>query len=132
MHALLAFLIAGVLLIQAGAAHAAAEPAIPACPRAPAPAVVTIAQLPAEVQAILDEMGPVADAGGAFNGSDVIDPAHPVPTQRLLSGQVGPDCILLKVEKGGRGYSHGLLQFGRVTGHWQLVRRAYRRPDEPT
>lgn len=127
MQAFQPVLIACAWLSLAGAARAADAPA---CPRAPASAVVTIAQLPAEVQAVLDEMGPVADPGGAFSASDVVDATHPVPTQRLLSGQVGPDCILLTIEKGGRGYSHGLLQFERVGGHWQLVSQAYRQPDQ--
>lgn len=97
----------------------AAPPAIP---------VTTIAQLPAEVQAELASMGPVSDPGGAFSPSDVVDAEHPVPTQRLISGQAGPDCILLTIEKGGRGYSHGVLRFERKDGHWVLASLVYQQP----
>lgn len=99
-------------LLAAGAVHAADAPAQP---------VLRIAQLPAEVVAVLEEMGPVADPGGPFNPSDVIDTEHPVPGQRLVSGQAGADVILLTLERGGRGQSHAVLKFARVGGHWQLV-----------
>ena len=107
-------------LLVAGAVHAADAPAQP---------VLRIAQLPAEVVAVLEEMGPVADPGGPFNPSDVIDTEHPVPGQRLVSGQLGPDVILLTVEKGGRGYSHAVMKFARVDGHWQLVSQTHQLPD---
>jgi hypothetical protein len=89
---------------------------------------VRIAQLPAEVQAELLSMGPVSDPGGPFSESDVVDAVDPVPGQRLISGEAGADCIVLKIEKGGRGYSHGLLQFERVGGHWVLASLVYRQP----
>ena len=88
---------------------------------APAQPVFRLAQLPAEVVAVLEEMGPVSDPGGPFNPSDVVDIDHPVPGQRLVSGQAGPDLILLTLEKGGRGHSHAVLKFARVDGHWQFV-----------
>lgn len=113
------------LLTLAGAAHAG-----DACTPTPGVPVATIAQLPAEVQAELASMGPVSDPGGAFSPSDVVDAVNPVPTQRLVSGQAGPDCILLTIEKGGRGYSHGLLRFERVDGHWVLASLVYRPPAE--
>jgi len=110
--------IASVLL--AGAANAGGAPAQP---------VARLAQLPAEVVAVLEEMGPISDPGGPFNPSDVVDTAHPVPGQRLVSGQLGPDVILVTVEKGGRGYSHAVLKFARVDGHWQLVSQEHQQPD---
>ena len=73
---------AGVLL--AGAVSAAAAPAQP---------VARLAQLPAEVVAVLEEMGPISDPGGPFNPSDVVDATHPVPGQRLVSGQLGADVL---------------------------------------
>ena len=99
-------------LLLAGAVHAVDAPAQP---------VRRLAQLPAEVVAILEEMGPVSDPGGPFNPSDAIDPEHPVPGQRLVSGQAGPDVIQLTLEKAGRGQSHAVLTFARVDGHWRFV-----------
>lgn len=110
--------IASVLL--AGAANAAGAPAQP---------VARLAQLPAEVVAVLEEMGPISDPGGPFNPSDVVDAAHPVPGQRLVSGEVSPDVILVTVEKGGRGYSHAVMKFARVDGHWQLVSQEHKLQD---
>lgn len=107
-------------LLMAGAANAA---------EAPVQAVSRLAQLPAEVVAVLEEMGPISDPGGPFNPSDVVDTDHPVPGQRLVSGQASPDVILLTVEKGGRGYSHAVMKFARVDGHWQLVSQERRSPD---
>lgn len=95
---------------------------------APSTPVATIAQLPAEVRAELDAMGPISDPGGAFSPSDVVDAEHPVPTLRLIAGQAGPDCIALTIEKGGRGYSHGLLRFERKDGHWVLASLVYQQP----
>jgi hypothetical protein len=45
--------------------------------------------------------------------------------QRLVSGQAGPDRIMLRIERGGRGASHALLQFDRIEGHWQLVNQTF-------
>lgn len=111
------------LLTLAGAAHAG-----DACTPQPGIPVANLAQLPAEVQAELASMGPVSDPGGAFSPSDVIDAANPVPTQRLVSGEAGPDCIVLTIEKGGRGYSHGVLRFERVNEHWVLASLVYQQP----
>lgn len=105
-------------LLMAGAAGAAA----------PQQAVSRIAQLPAEVVAVLEEMGPIADPGGPFNDSDIVDTDHPIPGQRLVSGQAGPDLILLTVERGGRGQSLAVMTFARVNGHWQLVSQEHRSP----
>jgi hypothetical protein len=107
-------------LLMAGAANAA---------DAPTQAVSRLAQLPAEVVAVLEEMGPISDPCGPFNPSDVVDTDHPVPGQRLVSGQVGPDLILLTVEKGGRGYAHAVMTFARVDGHWRLISQERRSPD---
>jgi hypothetical protein len=108
------FLIATSLLL-AGAAHAGA----------PTQAVTRLAQLPAEVVSVLEEMGPISDPGGPFNESDVVAAVDPVPGQRLVSGQAGPDRIMLRIERGGRGASHALLQFDRIEGHWQLVNQTF-------
>ena len=114
--------IAGAWLL-AGAAGAASAAELP--PQA----VSRLAQLPPEVVAVLEEAGPISDPGGPFNASDVIDTDHPVPGQRLVAGQAGPDLILLTVEKGGRGYFHAVMKFARVDGHWQLVSQERRAPD---
>lgn len=114
------------LLTLAGAAHAA-----DACAPQPATAVVRISQLPDEVQAELLSMGPVSDPGGPFDPGDVFDALHPVPGQRLISGQAGPDCIVLMIEKGGRGYSRALLHFERTGGRWALVSLAPQHPARP-
>lgn len=123
MHRSKPLSIACGLLTFASAAHAGDTPAC-----APKTIVSRIAQLPAEVQAELDSMGPVSDPGGAFSESDVVDAVNPVPTQRLISGQAGPDCILLKIEKGGRSYAHGVLRFDRVDGRWVMASLLYEPP----
>lgn len=110
-------------LLLAGAASVASAA------DAPMQAVTRLAQLPAEVVSVLEEMGPISDPGGPFNPGDVIDSNHPVPSQRLESGQAGSDFIVLTVEKGGRGHSHAVLQFARVDGHWQLVSQKHALPD---
>jgi len=114
------FLIATSLLL-AGAANAGAS----------AQAVTKVAQLPAEVVSVLEEMGPISDPGGPFNESDVVAAVDPVPGQRLVSGQAGPDVILLQVEKGGRGHSHALMRFVLVDGHWKLASLEHLSPGAP-
>lgn len=109
-------------LLMAGATGSAAAAA------APQQSVSRIAQLPAEVVAVLEEMGPIADPGGPFNDSDIVDTDHPIPGQRLVSGQAGPDLIVLTVERGGRGHSLAVMTFARVNGHWQLVSQEHRSP----
>jgi hypothetical protein len=109
-------------LLLAGAAHAA---------QAPMQTVTKVAQLPAEVVSVLEEMGPISDPGGPFNPSDVVAADNPVPGQRLVSGQAGPDVILLTLERGGRGHSHAVLKFARIDGHWQLVSQEHQLRDAP-
>ena len=115
-----------MLYLLASAAHAADAPA---CDLAGASfAVVRIAQLPAEVQSLVVENGPVSDPGGPFNPSDVFIVDDPVPGQRLVAGQAGPDAICLQLEHGGRGYRHVILQFRLTDGHWTLISRTSRLP----
>lgn len=111
--------------------HAAlAAPAPPCTVPAPAAPIARLAQLPAAVQSALQESGPVSDPGGPFNPGDVIvDPDHPVPGMRLLSGQAGADVICLQVEQGGRGYHHAAIRFERAGGQWTLVSKVNRMPD---
>jgi hypothetical protein len=117
------------LALLASAAHAADAPT---CSLAgAASAIVRIAQLPAEVQSLLAETGPVSDPGGPFNASDVFLADNPVPAQRLISGQAGPGAICLQLEHGGRGYHHVVLQFQLVDGHWTLASRATGVPPMP-
>ena len=107
------------LCIVAGAAHGAGASLcnLPGSPKT----VVRLAQLPAEIQSWLEENGPVSDPGGPFNATDLFDAEHPVPGQRLVAGQAGPDTVCLQLEKGGRGYHHVILQFQLAGGHWTLT-----------
>jgi hypothetical protein len=116
------------LLTLAGAAQAAGPAAC--TPVAPV-AVTSIAQLPGQVRSLLLEAGPVAEPGGDFNATDLFDSAHPVPDRRLISGQAGASCILLKLERGGRGYAHALLQFERTGGRWTFAGQVVQQPDQP-
>jgi hypothetical protein len=116
------------VLMLAGAAKAA-DP--PVCTLAAPTAVASIAQLPEQVQTLLLEAGPVADPGGDFNATDLFDPEHPVPDRRLVSGQAGAACIVLTLEKGGRGYAHMLLEFRRTGGRWLLAGQVLQQPEQP-
>lgn len=129
MHVLHRMMAALSLCLLTSAVHAAASPV---CDLAGTSSpVARIAQLPAEVQSLLTETGPVSDPGGPFNSSDVFLADNPVPGQRLVSGQAGPDAICLQLEHGGRGYHHVIVQFQLVDGHWTQVSRTSRMPPTP-
>ena len=75
--------------------------------------------VPTEIRNTLGEM---ADAGEAFNATDVVDGK---PARRFLAaGRSGPAWIVA-FEQGGRGYNVQVFQFcsGREVHHWILTSR---------
>ena len=110
-------LIVGILLSFSCAAHAET---VVGCTPTQAAAVLSVKELPNDVQKVLTRDGPVADAGGKFNSSDVILDAT-VPRQRLVAVLIGDNCLRTSVERGGRGYSVRTSTFQRLDGQWRLV-----------
>jgi hypothetical protein len=63
----------------------------------------------------------IADRGGRFNVTDVID--HDWPMRRFVLAAVGTSCAVVAVEYGGRAHGFELTEY-RLTGEgWKAVER---------
>src|SRR5439155_14545288 len=73
----------------------------------------SLALLPAAIQDSLGARRPgaegIAERGARFNTTDVVVPG--LPMRRFVIAGVAPDAALVAYERGGRGYSVGILLF---------------------
>jgi hypothetical protein len=73
-------------------------------------------------------MDGIADRGGRFNVTDVID--HDWPMRRFVLSAVGISCAVVVVEYGGRAHRFELTEYRLSDGAWKAsVRRTL--PSEP-
>ena len=77
----------------------------------------TLAGLPAEVSAYLVEQTGLADQGGDYNDSCVLDPGR--PSMRFVLGAVSGNEAIVAVEHGGRAHGINTWSFRRENNHWQ-------------
>jgi hypothetical protein len=78
--------------------------------------VTTLLAVPAGVLSQLGGPAGIADSGGPFNASDVVDPKRPM--RRFIVGGVSSDYVLVAYEQGGRGYSCVAVAFRRSGAGW--------------
>lgn len=110
---LVAWGVAGLLLANtAFAAPAEAPESAPAWSR-----ISTLAGLPPEVSAYLIERTGLADQGGDYNDSCVLDPAR--PSMRFVLGALSENDVIVAVEHGGRGHGINTWSFRRENNHWK-------------
>jgi hypothetical protein len=87
--------------------------------------VKAIAGIPPEVYELLGGHGTgldgIADRGGSYNSTDVIDKA--LPMRRFVLAGSSSDCVALAFERGGRGHSIELWVFSRNADAWIGERR---------
>jgi hypothetical protein len=113
-----------VAVVFAGAVSA--DAALPTqCQGAALSEARSLADLPGGVGALLGVgitgAKGIADRGQKFNCTDLIDPA--LPRRRLVLAGVSAECVLISVERGGRGHSFSVLAFVKQpNGEWQGVR----------
>jgi hypothetical protein len=91
----------------------------------------SITELPKQVQATLGRFRAgffgIADAGEKFNKSDVsIGDMKDVPMSRFISAKIGDDCIFVRIERGGIGYSQEELTFTRKDGIWTQTQKQWK------
>jgi len=113
------FLLLSVLGVAAPATFAVEQCSLASTPLV---AVHSLAELPPEVRGILgarrDGLEGIADRGGKFNATDVINPK--LPMRRFSLAGVAQNCALVAVERGGRGYSVEVLLFERSANSWNI------------
>jgi hypothetical protein len=87
--------------------------------------VKAISGIPADVYALLGGSGTgldgIADRGGKFNATNVVDKA--LPMRRFVLAGSSSDCVAIALEHGGRGRSIDLWVFSRNAGTWLGERR---------
>lgn len=97
----------------------------PSCAGKPLSEVHTLTALPDEVNSLLGQgrtgMDGIADQGGKFNLTDVVD--ERLPMRRFVIAGINSSCALVAIERGGRGYSRELIVFGQDKGKWQITQR---------
>ncbi len=86
--------------------------------------VGSLALLPAAIQ---DSLGArragaegIAERGARFNTTDVVQPG--LPMRRFVIAGLAPDAAIVAYERGGRGYSVGIMLFKWSGSHIQRVR----------
>jgi len=99
----------------------------PSCAGKPLSEVRTLTALPNEVNSLLGQsragMDGIADQGGKFNVTDVVD--ERLPMRRFVIAGLNSSCLLVAVERGGRGYSIELIVFEHDNDKWQITQRRY-------
>ena len=83
--------------------------------------VQTLAALPGSISSTLGWHDGIADRGGRFNSTDVVDPA--LPMRRFVLGGASACCVLVAYEQGGRGYSVQVRAFVHGNSGWTQVRQ---------
>ena len=83
--------------------------------------VQTLAALPGSISSTLGWHDGIADRGGRFNSTDVVDPA--LPMRRFVLGGISACCVLVAYEQGGRGYSVQVRAFVQGNLGWTQVRQ---------
>lgn len=81
--------------------------------------VKSLSALPAALRAALAAGSPggkIADVGEPFNATDVL--FNDFAQQRLISGRLAPDCAVIVVERGGRGYAKITITVERNGESW--------------
>jgi hypothetical protein len=82
--------------------------------------VKAVAGIPPDVYALLGGSGTgldgIADRGGKFNSTDVVDKA--LPMRRFVLAGSSSNCVAVALEHGGRGHSIELWVFSRNEGTW--------------
>jgi hypothetical protein len=86
----------------------------------------SLAALPDGVRRLLASMGNgfdgIADKGGRFNATDVVD--HNVPMRRFILAAVGATCAVVAIEHGGLAHNFEVREYQVVGSAWQLTSHA--------
>lgn len=83
--------------------------------------VNTLAGLPSEVSAYLIDHTGLADQGGDYNDSCVLDPYR--PSTRFVLGAVSAGEVIAAIEHGGRGRGVNTWSFRLENNHWKPAGR---------
>ena len=114
-HRLLASSVAAVAL--SGAASAAPD-------SAPVWSMATsLAGLPPEVSAYLTENTGLADQGGAYNDSCVVNPS--IPSTRFVIAAISDGVTIVAIEHGGRGHGINTWAFRQENNQWKPMERGH-------
>lgn len=114
-HTVLTFCVGGLAL--AGPASAAPQ-------NAPVWAMATsLAGLPAEVSSYLIENTGLADQGGAYNDSCVVNPY--IPSTRFVIAAVSDGVTIVAIEHGGRGHGINTWAFRQENNQWKPMERGH-------
>jgi hypothetical protein len=115
--------LAKLLLLGVLASYSVAVSAAERCPSVNSRLVEvkSILALPAEIGSALGAsrvgLEGIADRGQSFNKTDVVDSS--LPMRRFSIAGASENCILVAVERGGRGYSVEIIWFERASAAWQ-------------
>jgi hypothetical protein len=94
--------------------------------------VQSMRDLPMSLRALLPsaDHGPngIADHGGRFNATDVVD--HNLPGRRFTLAAVASTCAVIAIEYGGIATGYELTEYRLLQGHWQRAEHlvVYREP----
>ena len=112
------------LLASSVGALALVGTAIAAPQNAPVWAMATsLAGLPAEVSSYLTENTGLADQGGAYNDSCVVNPY--MPSTRFVIAAISEGVAIVAIEHGGRGHGINTWAFRQENNQWKPMERGH-------
>jgi hypothetical protein len=93
------------------------------CAGVPLREVRSLNGLPGELRRLLPErstgLDGIADSGGDYNVTDVVDPK--LPMRRFSLAAVGDDCAVIAVERGGYSHYFEVTEYRLVGGAWHSL-----------
>ena len=98
--------------------------------------VVSLSGLPAPLRALLPPTGggldDIADRGGRFNATDVVD--RSLARRRFALAAVSGDCEVIAIEYGGIARGFEMTEYHLAQGRWNVTNRAsvFREPKSVT
>lgn len=109
-------------ILALGAGIAAPSSAKNACDTTQLTGVRSLGNLPGPIRRLLPSatrgQSGIADRGGNFNVTDVIDPS--LPMRRFTLAGVGSTCALIAIEYGGFVHGFEVAEYGLTTVGWRL------------
>ena len=95
------------------------------CTSKPLTEARSLERLPSEISSLLGReragLEGIADRGGKFNVTDVVD--NKLPRRRFVLGGFNDACAVVAIEHGGRGHWFEVVTFTQTKGKWQFRER---------
>jgi hypothetical protein len=85
--------------------------------------VQSLSALPSELRRLLPKqpqgLDGIADRGERFNVTDVV--VRDLRMRRFMLAAIGDNCVVIAIERGGRGHYFELTEYRLIEGSWRSI-----------